>query len=169
MGETGILLRPWEMEDKLSLVKYANNKKIADNLRNLFPYPFEEKNADHFISLWTSMQPVRVFAIELDGEAIGAIGLHAKEDVHEKNMELGYWLAEPFWGKGIATRAVGMMVNYGFKTWPILRIYAGAFGSNIASQKVLEKCGFFREGILKNSIWKNERIDDEIIYAIYRD
>jgi RimJ/RimL family protein N-acetyltransferase len=169
MSETGILLRPWEKEDKLSLLKYGNNKKIADNLRNVFPFPFEEKNADSFIEFWTSHEPIRGFAIEYESEPIGAIGLHPKEDVYVKNMELAYWIAEPFWGRGIATRAVNMMVNYGFKTWPIERIYAGAFGSNLASQKVLEKCGFIREGILKNSIWKNERLDDEVIFAVYRD
>jgi ribosomal-protein-alanine N-acetyltransferase len=168
MSDAGILLRPWSMEDLPSLMQYANNKKIADNLRNTFPHPYTEKNAIDFVTLWTSHDPIRVFAIELDGEAIGSIGLHPKEDVYERNLELGYWLGEPFWGRGIITRAVKIMVDYGFHYWPVERIYAGAFGRNIGSCRVLEKAGFVREGVLKNSIWKNETVDDEIIYAVYR-
>jgi ribosomal-protein-alanine N-acetyltransferase len=168
MTETGILLRPWTKEDIPSIVKYANNKKIANNMRNVFPHPYTEKNAEDFVALWSSHDPIRVFAIEYENEAIGSIGLHPKEDVHERNMELGYWLGEPFWGKGITTRAVKMMLDYGFHNWPIERIYAGAFGYNQRSCRVLEKAGFVLEGVLKRSIWKNEQVTDEIIYAVYR-
>lgn len=168
MTETGILLRPWTAEDIPSLIKYANNKKIANNLRNVFPHPYTQKNAEDFVGLWSSHDPIRVFAIQYEDEAIGAIGLHPKEDVHERNMEMGYWIAEPFWGKGIATRAARIMIDYGFKSWPIERIYAGAFGTNQGSCRVLEKAGFVREGVLKRSIWKNGVVDDEIIYAVYR-
>jgi RimJ/RimL family protein N-acetyltransferase len=155
-------------EDIPSLVMYANNIKIAENLRNSFPHPYTEKNARDFISQWIAHDPIRIFAIEYENKPIGSIGLHPKDDVYERNLELGYWIGEPFWGKGFATRAVKIMIDYGFNNFNVNRIYAGAFGKNIASCRVLEKAGFLREGILKNSIWKSGKMDDEIIYAVYR-
>jgi len=110
--------------------------------------------------------PTQIFAIVIDGEAIGSIGLHPQCDIMEKNIELGYFLGEPFWGKGIITEAVKKMVAYGFQNFDVVRIYARPFGTNVASQKVLEKAGFSLEAKIEGNIYKNNEYLDELIYAI---
>jgi len=133
-----------------------------------FPHPYTWERGTAFIEMATSFDPVRIFAIEVDGAAAGGIGLHLQTDIMRKNAELGYWLAETHWGKGIASKAVKQMVKYGFETFDITRIYARPFGSNAASQKVLEKCGFKLEARIEESIFKNQVFEDELIYAVRR-
>lgn len=162
------LLRPWSPSDLASLVKYANNYNIAKNLTGHFPYPYTEAAGNRFISMATSATPTRIFAIEIDGEAAGGVGVHPQEDIHIKCAEMGYWLAEPHWGKGIMTNVVKDMIAYAFENFDIVRLYARPFSSNIGSQKVLEKAGFNHEATLKKSIFKNDEIQDELIYSIVR-
>ena len=159
-------LRPFNITDIDSLVKYANNSKIAANLTNQFPHPYTKENGEAFITMATQNNPITIYAIDINGIAAGGIGLHLQSDIHVKNAELGYWLAEPFWGKGIMTKAVTQMVDYGFKTFDISRIFARPYGTNIGSQKVLEKAGFILEGSFKKTIFKNGKYLDELIYAI---
>ena len=161
-------LRPWCKNDLDSLVKYANNIKIASNLTDKFPYPYTREAGEAFIAFATSDDPSHIFAIEINGEASGGIGLHPLQDIHRKNAELGYWLAEPFWGHGTISRAIAQVVEYGFKHFDINRIFARPFGSNTASQRVLEKNGFTLEAHLKSTMWKMDRYEDELIYAIRR-
>ncbi|NQT77448.1 MAG: GNAT family N-acetyltransferase [Bacteroidetes bacterium] len=158
-------LRPWDFDDINSLVKHANNTKIAENLTNQFPNPYEFENGESFIQMTLKDSPTRIFAIEINGEASGAIGLHSQTDIHIKNMELGYWLAEIYWGKGIMTKAVKQIVDYGFKTFEIDRIFARPFGTNISSRKVLEKTGFKLEAKFERTIFKNGKYLDELVYA----
>jgi RimJ/RimL family protein N-acetyltransferase len=159
-------LRPFTLADLESLVKYANNPKIAANLTNQFPHPYTLENGKTFIEMTLSHQPLRIHAISLDGEACGAIGIHPQTDVYCKNAELGYWLAEPFWGQGIITRAIEQIIPYAFSTFNITRIYARPFSTNMASQRVLEKAGFKKEAVLKNAFFKNGEYLDEMIYSI---
>jgi len=159
-------LRPFEASDIESLMEYANNPKIAANLTNQFPHPYTRESGVAFIKMATELNPTNIFAIDINGKASGGIGLHAQKDIHIKNAELGYWLAEPFWGQGIMTKAVIHMVDYGFKNLDINRIYARPFGTNIASQKVLKNAGFVLEGKFKNTIYKNGKYLDELIYAV---
>jgi ribosomal-protein-alanine N-acetyltransferase len=159
-------LRPFKETDLQSLVKYANNPKIASNLMDRFPHPFTEEAGKNFIEMTMAHIPTQIMTIDINGEASGGIGLHPGDDVYRMNAELGYWLAEPFWGKGIVTEAVKQMIAYGFKHLPITRIYARPFGPNIASQRILEKAGMTKEAILKNSFYKNGQYCDEIIYSI---
>jgi ribosomal-protein-alanine N-acetyltransferase len=159
-------LRPFRESDQDSLAKYANNPKIAQNLTNAFPHPYTKENAHKFIETAISHQPIRIKTIEINGEAAGGIGIHPQEDIYCKNAELGYWLAEPYWGQGIITEAIKEMIHYGFQTFEITRIYARPFSSNIASQKVLEKAGFIKEAVLKNAFYKNGKYLDELIYSI---
>jgi [ribosomal protein S5]-alanine N-acetyltransferase len=160
------LLRNWSLSDLESLVKYADNEKIAANLMDRFPHPYTIENGKAFLDMVTSVMPPNVLAIEIDNEAVGGIGLHIQEDVYRKNAELGYWLAEPFWGKGIITAAVPQMVDYGFKNFDIVRIFARPFGRNVASQKVLEKAGFKLEAKFEKTMYKNGQFEDELVYAI---
>jgi len=159
-------LRAWNLDDLDSLVTYANNWEIAKNLTDKFPYPYTKESGKSFIEYASQGHPTSIFAIEINKEACGGIGIHPQDDIFAKNAELGYWLAERFWGNGIITRAVKEMVDYGFKTYDIDRIFARPFGSNIGSQRVLEKVGFVLEATYKNTIWKNNQYEDELVYAI---
>lgn len=161
-------LRPWKNEDIDRLVKFANNYNIAKNLMDVFPHPYSVENGKAFIEMTAKNSPPNILAIEINGEASGAIGVHPQQDIYRKNAEIGYWLAEPYWGKGIISKAIIQMVDYGFKNWNIDRIYARPFGHNIASKKALEKAGFILEARLEKTIFKNGEFMDELIYAIRR-
>ncbi len=162
-------LRPWNLSDLDSLVQYANNWNIAKNLTDKFPFPYTEDDGKRFIENVSKHDPVHVFAITIDGEAIGAIGIHPQDDIHRKNAELGYWLAEPFWGQGIISHAIKKVVDYAFTTFEIERVFARPFGTNTASQKVLEKNNFVLEGKFEKALFKNGAYLDELIYAIRRE
>ena len=161
-------LRPFAADDLESLVLCANNYNIAKYMTNKFPHPYSVNDGQQFIDMAMKDIPVKIFAIAINSQASGASGLFPQADIQCKNAELGYWLAEPFWGHGICTKVVLQMVEYGFKTWDIDRIFARPFGENIASQKVLQKAGFTLEGSFKNTLFKNGTYQDELIYAIRR-
>ncbi|TAK44842.1 MAG: N-acetyltransferase [Saprospiraceae bacterium] len=161
-------LRPWTPEDLGSLVKYADNFNVARYLTGHFPHPYTEKDGRRFIAMAMSAKPVNIFAVEVDGVAAGGIGVHPQQDIHCKSAELGYWLAEPFWGQGIITAAVKEMAAYSFDKFDIVRLYARPFSNNKASQRVLEKAGFELEATHRNSIFKNGEILDELVFAIVR-
>ncbi len=160
------LLRPWSFSDIEALIEYANNFNIAKYMRNVFPYPYTKEEGMKFIEMTHQHNPRKIFTIDIDGKASGGIGIFPQEDIMCKNAELGYWLAEPFWSKGIITKAIIEMMDYGFKTFDISRIYAIPFGSNIASQRALEKAGFKLEGKFEKTIYKNGEYHDELIYTI---
>ena len=162
------LLRPWAPTDLDSLVRHANNSDIAKFLTDAFPHPYTEDNGKAFIAFATKDDPIHIFAIDVEGEAVGGIGIHPQADVQRKNAELGYWLAEPFWGKGIITNAIKQIIEFGFKTYDINRIFARPYGTNIGSQKVLEKAGFVLEGRFEKTIFKNGEFLDELVYAVRR-
>lgn len=161
-----ISLRPWKLSDAESLVKYANNINVAQFLTNAFPSPYLIKDAISFIEMASQQNPTQLFAIDVNGEAIGSIGLHKQSDILEKNLELGYFIGQPFWGKGIATQAVKQIVQYGFNNFDVVRIFARPFGNNIASQKVLQKAGFTLEAKIEKNLYKNGEFLDELIYAV---
>jgi [ribosomal protein S5]-alanine N-acetyltransferase len=161
-------LRKWDISDLDNLVKYANNFEIAKNLTNQFPHPYTKESGEGFIAMTLQHSPTRIFCIDYNGEAIGAIGIHPQLDIFCKNAELGYWLAEPFWGKGIMSKAILQIVDYGFANFDITRIFARPFNTNVGSQKALEKTGFVLEAKLEKTIFKNDTYLDEWIYAIKR-
>ena len=156
-----IKIRPLELSDKTNLAKLGNNKKVWDNLRDYIPFPYTENDAEFFINLTQDEDPKQTFGIEYDGELSGVIGLVVQKDVYQKSAEIGYWIGEPFWGNGIATKAVELITKYGFDKINLNRIYTGVFEYNIASMRVLEKNGFDKEGIFKNAILKNNKVYDE--------
>lgn len=161
-------LRPFHPDDLPSLVKHANDPSVAGNLTDSFPHPYTEQFGRDFIQQAIETIPLRR-CIDIAGECVGAIGLHPKTDLWRHNMELGYWLAKEHRGKGIMTEAIRQMVRLGFETFPeVTRIYATPFGSNIASQKALEKAGFIVEATLIGTLVKNGVVEDEWIYAVRR-
>ncbi len=164
------ILRPWLQSDADRLAAIANNKKIYDNLRDAFPHPYTIDDAKHYIAKAQELDATsNLFAIEKDGVAIGSIGAFFKSDVYRKNVEIGYFLAEEYWGKGLMTSAVFAFVKHLFLNFDIIRIYAEPFARNKGSRKVLEKAGFKLEAVLKKNIIKNEIIEDSCIYSILRE
>jgi len=165
----GFSLRNFVPEDAVALASHANNSRIAANLRDVFPYPYHLKDAREFIEK-VMIDPVDlILAIEVDGEACGAIGLNGMDDIYRYNAEIGYWLSEQHWNKGIAGRAVGEMVRLGFTHFHWERIWAGVFAYNTASARVLEKNGFNREALHRQAVCKNGKMLDEYIYALLKE
>ena len=164
-------LRPYCMEDIPSMVHHANSWKVARNLRDVFPHPYAEKDARDFVALCIQNEGKGQLcrAIEVDGAAVGSISLTLGSDVYRRSAELGYWLAEPFWGRGLMTSAVAEMCREGFGTWDIVRIYAEPYARNLASRRVLEKAGFTLEGTFRQSVCKNGEMLDACIYALIRE
>lgn len=162
------LLRPWRTDDVESLVENANNINIAKFLTNMFPHPYTKENAIKFINFANSDNPIHIFAIEVDNKAVGGIGIHPQHDIMCKNAELGYWLGEKYWNNGIISGAINQMIDFAFKNYDIIRLYARPFGNNIASQRVLEKNGFKLEARIEKNIFKYNEYLDELIYAIRR-
>jgi ribosomal-protein-alanine N-acetyltransferase len=162
-----VTIRRFKPGDKCRMAELANNRRIADNLRDAFPHPYSITDAEGFIKICLKMSPSQVFAIEFEGDYVGNIGLQRQDDVYRKTAELGYFLGEPYWNRGITTRAVKLICEYGFRELDIIKIFSGVFEYNLPSQRVLEKCGFVREAVLKDSIIKNEKIWDEYRYARY--
>jgi ribosomal-protein-alanine N-acetyltransferase len=162
-------LRPWATTDKDSLLKYADNFNIARFMTDAFPHPYTADNADQFLERVCAATPTNVLAIDIYGEAVGSIGIFPQADIMRMNAELGYWLGEPFWGRGIMPRAVALMIEYAFSTFPrITRIYARPYSNNPASRRVLEKAGFILEAHIKDNIIKNGEVLDELIFAVRR-
>jgi len=158
-------LRDWREDDAASIAKYANNKRIWINLRDAFPHPYSLADAKAFLSKAMHMETITYFAIASDQEAIGSIGLMPGDDVHRFTAELGYWLAEPFWGNGIMTKAVRALSEYAFRELGLLRIFAEPYTTNAASARVLENSGFALEGVIRASVLKDGRILDQYLYA----
>jgi RimJ/RimL family protein N-acetyltransferase len=161
-------LRPWAISDTDSLTRYANNFNIARFMTDGFPHPYTTDHAEAFIKMATADDPIHIFAIAINGEAAGGIGIHPQADIHKKNAELGYWLAEPFWGQGIITKAIKEMTVFAFNVYDINRVFARPFSTNVASRRVLEKAGFTLEGRFEKTLFKNGEYLDELIYAIRR-
>jgi [ribosomal protein S5]-alanine N-acetyltransferase len=165
----GIKLRTWKQEDLADLVHHANNPKIAERLTDAFPSPYTFEKGQEFLDRMMKQSPCEVMAIDLNGKVIGNIGIHPQSDVNRLNAELGYFIGEDYWGKGYATEAIQLMVEYGFKNFPIERIFARPFGSNIASQRVLEKAGFVLEARINGILIKNGKIEDELIFGLRKE
>ena len=166
---TTIDLRPFTEDDLPELVRLANDPAIAATLTDAFPQPYTEESGRAFLARVMADAPTRVFCITADGLLAGAVGIHPRGDIWHRNAELGYWVARPYWGRGIATEAVRRAVKYAFGTFPLDRVFARPFGSNAASQRVLEKTAFVLEARLRGTIVKNGRVEDELIYAVRRD
>lgn len=168
MNGPAFILRPFRAEDLSELVRHANDPSVAANLTDAFPHPYTGEHGRRFLEEAIQGPSLRR-CIEVDGGCAGAIGLHPKQDLWRRNLELGYWLGKPFRRQGIITEAIRRMVHLGFKEFPeITRIYATPFGSNTASQRALEKAGFTLEARLLGTLVKNGRAEDEWIYAVRR-
>ena len=159
-------LRPWRTSDGPSLVKYANNPSVSRQLRDRFPHPYTAADARQFIQSVAHARPTTTFAIVVGGEAVGGTGFAPGADVERYSAEIGYWLGEPLWGRGIAPEAVRLASDYAFRTCNMLRLFALPFADNVQSIRVLEKAGYTREAILRASSVKHGVARDQVLYAM---
>lgn len=163
-------LVPWSLDFVDDVARYADNPAVARNLRDVFPNPYTREDAQGYIEACIARegQGQLCRAIVLDGEAVGSVGVFAGDDVYRKSAELGYWLAEPFWCRGIMTEAVRRICADAFARFDVVRIHAEPYARNKGSRRVLEKAGFILEGTLKKSVYKNGELLDSCIYALLR-
>jgi len=160
-----VTLREWKKSDAGTLAGIADNRKIWDNVRDQLPYPYTKKDAKKWLSLVKKQEKITTFCIEAEGEMAGSIGFTIKEDVYKRTAEVGYFISEKFWGKGIATDAIKLLVEYIQQNFDIVRIYAEVFEYNKASMRVLEKNGFYLECIRKKAALKNDVILDDYVWV----
>jgi RimJ/RimL family protein N-acetyltransferase len=158
-------VRSWRTDDLASLVAYADNRKIWLNLRDRFPHPYTRRAGREFLHAMVTQRPETAFAIDVGGEAVGGIGFVMMPDVERVSAEIGYWLAEPFWGRGIVTEALAAVTRYAIEMHGFTRVFAVPFASNAASCRVLEKAGYLLEGRLRRSAIKDGRVIDQLQYA----
>lgn len=158
-------VRSWRHDDLASLVRHADNRRIWLNLRDRFPHPYTTRDGREFLRTALTQRPETQFAISVDGEAAGGIGFVMMPDVERVSAEIGYWLGEPFWGRGIVTDAVVAVTHHAIETHGFTRVFALPFASNQASCRVLEKAGYVLEGRLRRSAIKDGRIIDQMQYA----
>ena len=159
------VIRQWKNEDLQELVSQANNINVWNNLRNYFPHPYTEEHGKAWLEKVVDALPAINMAIEADGKLAGGIGLILNGDVYIKSAEIGYWLGEQYWGKGIATEAVRQMTEYAFYYFDLVRLYAEVFETNKASMRVLEKNGYYLEGVRRKAVFKNNVLMDDYIWV----
>ena len=164
----GLRIRPWRRDDLDALLRHANNPKIAGNLRDQFPHPYSRRDGIDYLNYVRAMDVPMSLAVEYEIEAIGGIGFKLGVDIARLSVEMGYWLAEPYWGRGLTTRAVIAAADWAFGNYGVVRIFAITFSHNVASMRVLEKAGFEREGLLRRSAIKNGLVLDQVMYSKVR-
>lgn len=164
----GCRIRSWEPGDAPSLSRHADNRKIWRNVRDHFPHPYTLADAEGWIERAREAVPETQFAIEVDGEAAGGVGFFLQQDVARRSAELGYWLGEAHWGRGLMTDVVRAMTAWGFERFDLLRIYAQVFEWNPGSCRVLEKAGYVLEARMRRAVVKDGHVLDQLLYATVR-
>lgn len=161
-------LRKWSMDDAPDLAEILNNKKILNNLRDGLPFPYTQEDAYAFIEIMldADKRTTYAFAITIDDKVVGSIGAFRKDNIHSQTAEIGYYVSESYWGKGIGTNAVKQICKYIFTNTDIIRIFAEPFAYNESSCRILEKAGFKYEGTLRKNAVKNGIILDMKMYSI---
>lgn len=161
----GTVLRAPRLADAESLARHAHNRDVWINLRDRFPYPYAVEDAIQWIGGVSNERPRRSFIIAVNGEAVGGIGLVIGHDIERCSAEVGYWLGEQHWNRGIATAALDRICEYAFEEFGLLRIFATPLSWNPASFRVLEKAGFAKEGIMQNACIKDGKVVSMVLFA----
>lgn len=162
-------LRPLRPGDAASLARHADNRQVWLNLRDLFPHPYTVADAESYIARVAGQSPVTSFAIDVAGDAVGGISLHVGRDIERRSAEIGYWLGEEHWGRGIVSAAVAAVTAYALRDLDLLRVFAVPFARNPASARVLEKAGYRLEGTMRRSAVKDGEVLDQWLYAAVRE
>jgi len=160
------LVRDWSRADKASLLQHANNRNVARNLTERFPHPYTDAAAENWFSMLEATPEPTHWAIDVGAQAVGGIGCIVGKGIRAKSAAFGYWLGEEFWGRGIMTAAVQHVAPYALERYKLVRLESPVFAWNPASMRVLEKCGFTREGVHRSAVLKDGEIIDEVLYAL---
>lgn len=169
LRDADLILRPYQPGDRGDLVRLADNPNVSRGLADRFPSPYRPEDADAWIELTSAEERPVNFAVIWQGNFVGGAGLIPMADVHSGTAEFGYWLGEPYWGRGLASRAAALLTAYSFAELPFVRLQAKVYSWNTASMRVLEKNGFVREGVLRQHVTKRGQVFDAVIYARLRD
>ncbi len=161
----GCEVRSWRLEDARGIARLADNFKIWINLRDAFPRPYRLADAEAFIAASLAQRPETRFAIVADGEAVGSIGYALRGDVERVSAEIGYWLGEPYWGRGVTTQVLRAVTRHAVTAHGLTRVFALPYEWNLASARVLEKAGYVLEGRMRRSAVKNGKVIDQLLYA----
>ena len=160
------LIRSWEAGDEAALAANINNPNITSTLAARQPRTYTEEHAKAWIDLCAlEADPVN-FAIADGDQVIGSIGLTLQRGARRRSAEVGFWITEDRWGQGIATQVLRAFTEYAFHQFSLLRLHAYVFNGNTASIRVLEKAGYKYEGTLVASITKDNKVIDELLYAL---
>jgi [ribosomal protein S5]-alanine N-acetyltransferase len=162
---TSASLRPITAADADSLARYANDRRVSIHLRDRFPFPYSPSDAIEFIAFLEADDQQMHWGIDVGGEIVGGIGLGIRADVERLTAELGYWLGVPFWGRGIVPEAVRVVTDIGHQERGLVRIFAKTYAGNVRSERVLEKAGYLREGLMRSAVIKEGRILDATLFA----
>ena len=162
-------VRSWDWRDRDSIVRHANNRNVWLNLRDRFPHPYTRNDARLWLESVVGLKPETNFAIAVGDEAVGGIGFTVQPDVARRSAEIGYWLGESFWGRGITTEALMAVTDYAFSHYDVCRLYAHVFDWNGASARVLEKAGYVFEGRMRKAVIKDGQTIDQLMYAMIRE
>ena len=165
---TNCVIRDWSRSDRASLIRLANNRRIWRNLTHGFPHPYTEADAEGWFGLLEKMPEPTHWAIDVGGQAAGGIGVILGEGIYVKSGHFGYWLGEEYWGRGIMTQAVQAVAPYAMSRFDLLRLDSPVFAWNPASMRVLEKCGFVKEGVSRASVFKDGEVTDQVLYGLVR-
>jgi RimJ/RimL family protein N-acetyltransferase len=163
------VVRSWRWEDLEALIRHADNPRVARQLRDRFPQPYNRAAGEAWLSVATTQDPETTFAIDAGGEAVGGVGFTLGHDVERVSAEVGYWLGESVWGKGLGTAAVRALASYAFASHDVTRLFALPFAHNVASRRVLEKANFTLDAILRKSAIKEGQIVDQALYSRVRE
>ena len=162
------VVRDWRPADKAALLRFANNRNVWRNLNDIFPHPYTEADADRWLALQAATPKRTAWAIEIEGQAAGGVGLTLREGMQRRSADFGYWLGEPYWGRGIMTEVVQAVAPQAMRAFGLVRLESWVFEWNPASMRVLEKCGFVREGVMRASAIKDGELIDRVMYAMVR-
>jgi [ribosomal protein S5]-alanine N-acetyltransferase len=158
-------LRPWTAADLASLVRHANNRNVSRQLRDVFPYPYTDEDGRGFLAHSARVTPPTALAIVVDGDAVGGVGITPGSGNERRTAEIGYWIGEALWGRGIGPEALGLMTRYAIATFDLVRLEALAITTNARSCRTLEKAGYVREGRTRKSFLKDGELHDQYCYA----
>lgn len=159
------LLRPWTPGDLPALVRHANNKNVSRQLRDIFPFPYTDADGVAFIHMASSAVPPTALAIVVDGEACGGVGLVLRSGNERHTAEVGYWVGEPLWGRGIGPDALRLVTGYAVAAFGVVRLDAFAIATNTRSCRTLEKAGYQLEGRTRRSFLKDGQMHDQCCYG----
>jgi RimJ/RimL family protein N-acetyltransferase len=162
---TGCTVRPWRATDAPELARIANDRGIWLNLRDVFPHPYKLEDAERFLGMIVAEDPMTSYAIDVDGNPVGSVGFRFGTDIERVTVEIGYWIGASHRRKGFATEVVRSMTGWAIARYGLTRVNAHVFVTNLASARVLERCGFVREATMRRSAIKDGQVLDQWLYG----